>query len=264
MSRRTPTLLRVAGAVLAAALLAAGCSSGSSGPKSGSGSTPAATATAMPTPTDVPAFQPSAKPIEIGKAAASQDQVDSSSSVVGGANGAPDIQPQPYWASDYHHYKVVNGAWVSDYYMAQTNDPNGRPMPGEIGVYDTATNNEVFIFDTNLAGFTAFRDLTNPLFRVVYWAAWPTGQTATDANLTYQVALDGNTSSLVWFTQAQLNTIVNAGLGYRIGFAGQPAATTSLWQQWTSTAANTNGVLFGEDLNKTWVQPNCADGCTTF
>lgn len=273
MSRRIPTPLRVIGVALATALLAAGCSSGSSGSSGPGPGVGGASATAAPSPsatlptpvTGVPDFQPSAKAFGNDAAApTSNDAGADTGNGSGGALGAPGAVDQPYWATDGKHYVVVNGAWAYDYYEAPTNDSGGQPIPGEIGIYRATDNVEAYVMDTNLAGYTAFRDLSNPLFNTVRWAAWPTGQTATDANLIYQVALDGNAGSLVWFTQAQLDTIVNAGLGYRIGFGGQPATQTSLWEQWTSTATNTNGVLFGQDLNHTWVQPNCSSGCTTY
>jgi len=179
--------------------------------------------------------------------------------IVGGAAAAP-LAAEPYWASDGRHYVVVNGAWAYDYFRAAHNDTNGQPVPGEIGIYRATDNVEAFVFDTNLVGYTAFRDLSNPLFNVVHWVAWPNGQPATTSNMIYKVTLDQST--FVWFNQNDFSNIVNSGLGQRIGF-DQPAPT-SLWEDWTQHATNTNGVLFGESLNHTWVQPNCAYGCTTY
>ena len=136
-----------------------------------------------------------------------------------------------YWAADWCHYFVAtDGVTYGETCVRSAPTANGTASPDHFLVYkfdNTKVENigpMVLELYTGYAGYTTYRDLTDPVFNTVQWAAFPTGI----ANLTadnYSVGILDVNGQLVWYT---LQQILNMGATARAN-ANVPQATVPSW-----------------------------------
>ncbi|HEY8992916.1 MAG TPA: hypothetical protein VIM37_03665 [Candidatus Microsaccharimonas sp.] len=162
---------------------------------------------------------------------------------------APQTEPQPpqefvqgsyttntdltstYWASDWCHYFVgTDGQTYGDSCARAALDANGNAsnVLFLIYQYDPTKQDKLGTLAlqlyTGYQGYTTYRNLNDPLFNQVQWAAFPTGVTAITADNFMVSFLDAN-GQLLWYTTQQ---ILDMAAAARTN-AGVPQATVPAW-----------------------------------
>ena len=170
-----------------------------------------------------------------------------------------------YWATDYCHYHVTDGVTYGDYCMRNDLDANGNAVVGLYGIYayPYPPGVELYQFDTTIAGFTVYRDLSNALFNTVKWMAWPPNTVLTYDNISVQLA-DSETGQNVWLTINQVIQAASENDVARYGFTQtEPVTTLSVDAQ-----AWVDGYIgnLANSLASVWVQPDCGypNACVTY
>ncbi len=126
--------------------------------------------------------------------------------------------PANYWASDWCHYFVgSDGITYGDTCLRAKSNGSGGSVPNQFLLYrydPTAAGllgPATMEFYTGYAGYTTYRDLTNPDFNTVAWMTFPTGQPLSVD--TILVGVFNANNQLIWYRFADLLASASNGTG---------------------------------------------------
>ncbi|HEX7483590.1 MAG TPA: hypothetical protein VF281_00400 [Candidatus Saccharimonadales bacterium] len=136
-----------------------------------------------------------------------------------------------YWASDWCHYILgTDGVTYGESCVRAALNADGTASSVQFQIYRydptrvEKLGDMVLELYTGYPGYTTFRDLTDPTFNQVQWAAFPTGIANLTADTFMVSFLDAN-GQLVWYsTQQILNMAATARANANI-----PQATVPAW-----------------------------------
>lgn len=136
-----------------------------------------------------------------------------------------------YWASDWCHYFIGNdGVTYGDTCVRSVINTDGTISTVQFLIYRydptkvDSLGNLVLELYVGYPGYTTYRDLTDPLFNQVQWAAFPTGIANITAD-TFMVSFLDDNGQLVWYsTQQILDMAVTARTN-----ANVPQSTVPSW-----------------------------------
>lgn len=114
-----------------------------------------------------------------------------------------------YWSDDWCHYFVGNdGITYGDTCLRSKPNGAGGAVPNQYLLYRYDPNAvgslgpALMEFYTGYAGYTTYRDLTNPQFNQVAWVSFPTAMQITADNML--VGVYNANSQLVWYRVSDL------------------------------------------------------------